>query len=144
MLGCAIGGPSAAGPFGFEVVLQDRVDGGERASADLQRTAAGCLQPVAAIALDQPDDADRGPESLLRVRALAHDRLDQRRGIAPDLAGLPPDPPPRPPRPTPRAARPVPRRRPWAPRRGWPGGPKAIAYEPRPGCRDGRPRWYAP
>jgi len=24
----------------------------------------GCLQPVAAIALDQPDDADRGPEIL--------------------------------------------------------------------------------
>ena len=39
--------------------------------------AAGCFQPVAAIALDQTDDADRGPESLLRVRALAHDGLDQ-------------------------------------------------------------------
>src|SRR5260370_865618 len=80
------------GPFGFEVVLQDRIDGSEGARADLQRPAAGCLQPVAAIALDQPDDADRGPESLLRVRALAHDDLDQRRGIAPDLAGLPSDP----------------------------------------------------
>src|SRR6202522_1632642 len=74
------------GPFGFEIVLQDRVDGGEGARADLQRPAAGCLQPVAAIALDQPDNADRGPESLLRVRALAHDGLDQRRGI-PDYCG---------------------------------------------------------
>src|ERR1700693_446807 len=80
------------GPFGFEVVLQDRIDGSEGARADLQRPTAGCLQPVAAIALDQPDDADRGPESLLWVRALAHDGLDQRRGIAPDLPGLPSDP----------------------------------------------------
>src|ERR1700676_2922603 len=80
------------GPFGFEIVLQNRIDGGEGARADLQRPAAGCLQPVAAIALDQPDNAEPGPESLLRVRALAHDGLDQRRGIAPDLAGLPPDP----------------------------------------------------
>src|SRR4029077_6244454 len=78
-------------PFGFEIVLQDRVYGGEGARADPQRPGARRLQPVAAIALDQPDDADRGPESLLRVRALAHDGFDQRRGIAPDLAGLPPD-----------------------------------------------------
>src|SRR3984893_12193766 len=83
-------------PFGFEVVLQDRIDGSEGARTDLQRPAAGRLQPVAAIALDQPGDADRGPESLLWVRALAQDGLDQRRGIAPDLAGLPPDPLPGP------------------------------------------------
>src|ERR1700674_5814849 len=82
----------SCGPFGFEVVLQDRIDGGEGARADLQRPAASRLQPVAAIALDQPDDADRGAEALLGVRALAHDDLDQRRGIAPDLARLPPDP----------------------------------------------------
>src|ERR1700675_3532595 len=81
-------------PFGFEGVLQDRIDGSEGARADLQRPAAAPLQPVAAIALDQPDDADRGPESLLWVRALAQDGLDQRRGIAPDLAGLAPRPPP--------------------------------------------------
>src|SRR6202795_1999793 len=80
------------GPFGFEGVLPDRIDGSERARGDPQRPAAGRLQPVTAIALDQPDDADRGPESLLWVRALAHDGLDQRRGIAPDLAGLSPDP----------------------------------------------------
>src|ERR1700676_1165215 len=80
------------GPFGFEVVFPDRVGGGEGARPDLQGPAAGCLQPVAAIALDQTDDADRGPESLLRVRALAHDGLDQHGGIAPDLAGLPSDP----------------------------------------------------
>jgi hypothetical protein len=38
----------SCGPFGFEVVLQDRVDGGEGARADLQRPAAGRLQSVAA------------------------------------------------------------------------------------------------
>src|ERR1700690_1215857 len=84
------------GAVGFGVFLQDRIDGSEGARADLQRPAAGRLQPVTAIALDQPDDADRGPESLLWVRALAHDGLDQRRGIAPDLAGLPPSSPRRP------------------------------------------------
>src|SRR5258708_2091659 len=80
------------GPFDFEVVLQDRIDGGEGARAHLQRPTTSRLETVAAITLEQPDDADRGPESLLRVRALAHDDLDQRRGIAPDLAGLPLDP----------------------------------------------------
>src|SRR5439155_21493047 len=80
------------GPFGFEVVLEDRVDGGEGACADLQCPSAGRLQPVTTIALDQPDDADGGAEALLGVSALAHDDLDERCGIAPDLAGLPPDP----------------------------------------------------
>src|SRR4029077_11019457 len=82
----------ACGPFGFEVVLEDRVDGGERACADLQRPAASRLQSVTTVALDQPDDADGGAESLLGVRTLAHDDLDERCGIAPDLAGLSPDP----------------------------------------------------
>src|SRR5882762_5897594 len=94
MLEWAIGGPSAAGAgrLASRLFFRDRIDGSEGARADFQRPAAGCLQPVAAIALDQPDDADSGPESLLRVRALAQDGLDQRRGIATDLAGLPPDP----------------------------------------------------
>src|SRR6266436_795569 len=99
-------------PFGFEVVLQDRIDGSEGARADLQRPAAGRLQPVAAIALDQPDDPDRGAKALLGVRALAHDDLDQRRGVAPDLAGLPPDPLRRPIGVAPMAAR-HPERRPY-------------------------------
>src|SRR5258707_15689128 len=57
------------GPFGFEGVLQDRIDGREGARADLQLPAAGRLPPGPAIALDPPDDAERGPASLLRVRA---------------------------------------------------------------------------
>jgi hypothetical protein len=57
------------GPFCFQVVLQDRIDGGEGACADLQRSAAGRLQPVEAMAPGQPDDADRGAETLLGVDA---------------------------------------------------------------------------
>ena len=94
MLECTIDGPSvaAAGRLGIEVALEDRIDGGVGACADLKRRAAGGLQPLPAVTLGQADDADRGAEALLGVRALAHDDLDQRRGIAPDLTGLPPDP----------------------------------------------------
>src|SRR5215471_2946360 len=80
------------GPFGIEVVLEDRIDGGEGARADLQGPAAGGLQPIAAIALGQAEDADGGAKALLGVRALAHDDLDQRSGVASDLAGLAGDP----------------------------------------------------
>src|SRR5215468_8888131 len=80
------------GPFGIEVVLQDRIDGGEGARADLQRPAAGGVQPITAIALGQAEDADRGAKALLGVRALAHDDLDQRGGVASDLAGFAGDP----------------------------------------------------
>src|SRR5436190_3096000 len=76
------------GPFGIELLLQDRVDRGVGTCADLKRPAAGRLQPLPAKTLGQADDADRGAEALLGVRALADDDLDQRRGIAPDLAGL--------------------------------------------------------
>src|SRR5215472_4914210 len=75
----------SCGPFGVEVVLQDRIDRGEGARADLQRPAARRFEPVAAIALEEPDDAEAGAEALLGVTALAHDEVEQRRGIAPDL-----------------------------------------------------------
>src|SRR5215475_5136040 len=75
------------GTFGIEVALEDRVDGGVRACADLKRPAAGGLQPLPAVTLGQADDADRGEEALFGVRALAHDILGQRCGMAPDLAG---------------------------------------------------------
>ena len=80
------------GPFGIEVGLEDRVDRGVGTCADLKRPAARRLQPLPAVTLGQADDADRGAEALLGVRALAHDDLDQRRGIAPDLADLSSDP----------------------------------------------------
>jgi len=55
-------------------------------------TAPRFLNALAAIAPGRPDDADRSAKTLLRMRAFAHDDLDQRRGITPDLAGLPRDP----------------------------------------------------
>src|SRR5262252_10483437 len=51
------------GTFGIEVALEDRVDGGVRACADLKRPAAGGLQPLPAVTLGQADDADRQPRS---------------------------------------------------------------------------------
>src|SRR6516164_8597553 len=59
------------GTFGIEVALEDRVDRGVGTRADLKRPAAGGLQPLPAITLGQADDADRGAEALLGVRALA-------------------------------------------------------------------------
>src|SRR5215467_10814427 len=75
----------------IEAVLEDRVDGTVGARPDLERPAAGGLEPLAAIGLGQPQDADAGAEALLGVRAFAQDDLDQRRGVAADRAGLPPD-----------------------------------------------------
>src|SRR5262252_9121293 len=80
------------GPFGIEVVFEDRMDGAEGARPDRERALAGRLNALPAIALGQPDDADRSAKALLWMRALAHDDLDQRRRIAADLAGLPSDP----------------------------------------------------
>jgi hypothetical protein len=74
------------GPFGFESFF--RIELTEVNSIARPQDAL----PVAAVVPDQPDDSNRGPEALLGVGALAHDDLDQRRGVAPDLAGLPPDP----------------------------------------------------
>ena len=70
MLAWAIAGPSAAGwraVSAIEVVLQDRVDGGVGARADLERPAAGGLEPLAAVGLGEPQDAEAGAEALLGV-----------------------------------------------------------------------------
>src|SRR6202163_4682443 len=79
-------------PLAIAVGLQDRVDRAVGSRADLQRPAAGGLQPLGPVALDEPHDADAGAKALLGVRALAQDDLDQRRGFGTDLAGLPRDP----------------------------------------------------
>src|ERR1700757_3278639 len=75
-------------PLAIEVVLQDRVDRAIRARADLERTTASGWEPFAAIAFGEPQDADAGAETLLGMRALLQDDLDERRGVAPDLTGL--------------------------------------------------------
>ena len=78
-------------PSAIEVVLEDRVDRAVGARTDLERAAASGFEPLAAIGLGEPQDADAGAEALLGVRALPQDDLDQRRGVAADLAGLPPE-----------------------------------------------------
>src|ERR1700687_732878 len=79
-------------PLAITVGLQDRVDRAVGSRADLQRSAAGGLQPLCPVALDEPHDADAGAEALLGVRSLAQDDLDQRRGLGADLTGLPRNP----------------------------------------------------
>jgi hypothetical protein len=69
-------------PLAIEVVLQDRVDRAVGARTDLERPAAGSFEPLAAIDLGEPQDADAGAEALLGVGALSQDDLDQRRGVA--------------------------------------------------------------
>ena len=53
------------GPSAIEVGLQDRVDRGVGARADLERAAAGGLEPVGAVGSGQPQDAEAGAEALL-------------------------------------------------------------------------------
>src|SRR5277367_3485969 len=66
-------------PLAIAVGLQDRVDRAVGSRADLQRPAAGSLQPLGPVVFDEPHDADAGAEALLGVGALAQDDLDQRR-----------------------------------------------------------------
>ena len=48
---------------------------------------AGGLQPLGAVALGQPQDAEAGAVALLGVGRLAQDDLDERGGARADLAG---------------------------------------------------------
>src|SRR5438552_1896399 len=66
------------GPLAIALGLQDRLHRRERARADLQCSRAGCLQPLGAIALGEPNDADAGAEALLGMFALAQNDLDER------------------------------------------------------------------
>jgi hypothetical protein len=70
------------------VRLQDRDDRSIGARADLQRVGTGGFEPLDAVAVGEPDDAETGAEALFGMRALAQDDLDQRRGHWADLAGL--------------------------------------------------------
>jgi hypothetical protein len=58
-------------------VLQDGGHGAVGAGTERQRSRAGGVQPLGAVALLQTEDADAGAESLLRMRAGAQDELDQ-------------------------------------------------------------------
>src|SRR6516165_3348363 len=63
-------------PLAIAVGLQDRVDRAVGSRTDLQRPAAGGLQPFGPVTLDEPHDTDAGAEALLGVCALAQDDLD--------------------------------------------------------------------
>jgi hypothetical protein len=93
MLGWEIAGPSAAGSGrpAIEAGLQDRVDRGVGARADLERALAGGLEPFGRMGAGQPQDAEAGAEALLGMGALAQDRGDQRLGAGADRRGLAPD-----------------------------------------------------
>src|SRR4029077_11024836 len=77
------------GPPAIEVVLQDGVDRGVGARADLQCPFAGGFEPLFAMAHDQPQNADASAEPLLGMRLLTQDDLDKCRRVASDLASSP-------------------------------------------------------
>ena len=54
------------------------VPSSRRARADLDGSATSGFQPLAAISLGEPQDADAGAEALLGMRPLLQDDLDQR------------------------------------------------------------------
>ena len=74
----------------IEVVLQNRVNRAIGARPDLERPAASGFEPLVAIALGEPQDADAGTEALLGMRAFLQDDLDERRGVLTDLSSSPP------------------------------------------------------
>src|SRR6201999_2300356 len=79
-------------PLAIEVVLENRIDRAVGARPDLERAGTSGFETFAATRLGQPQNAGAGAEALLGVRALPQNGLDERRGVAADLAGLPPQP----------------------------------------------------
>ena len=67
---------SLVGPSAIEVVLEDRFYAGVGARADRERPTAGHLQPIATVGFGKADDANRGTEALLGMRALTQNDLD--------------------------------------------------------------------
>ena len=75
------------GPFAINIVLEDRVDRRVGPRADIEGTSAGRFQPVRAMRLGQPDNADAGSKALFGMRALAQDDLDERRRAGAEQPG---------------------------------------------------------
>src|SRR4051812_4327456 len=67
-------------------ILQDRRHRAVGAGAKRQGSGARAVQPLGAVSLAEPKDADAGPEPLLGMRARAQDHLEQRGGISPTAA----------------------------------------------------------
>ena len=80
--------PAPAAEALSRAALQDGGDRGVGPGADRQSLRAGGIDPLGAIALDQPENADRRAEALLGMRPRAQDDVDQGGGVGADLAGL--------------------------------------------------------
>src|SRR5690606_37112214 len=70
-----------------ELVLQDRFDALEAGRADAQRTDTRRFEAGLAVAFAEPQDAEAGPEALLRMAAALEDLCDQRAGGRAGLVG---------------------------------------------------------
>src|SRR4051812_47277160 len=73
-------------------ILQDRRHRAVGAGTERQGPGARAVQPLGAVSLAEPENADAGPEPLLGMRARAQDDLEQRGSIVADDGGLAQDP----------------------------------------------------
>src|SRR3954451_18323537 len=73
-------------------ILQDRRHRGVGAGAERQGPGARAIQPLGAVSLAEPQNANAGPDPLLGMRARPQDHLDQRGRIVADGGGLTQDP----------------------------------------------------
>ena len=76
----------------IEVVAQDRGDGTVGARTDVDTALAGSLDAFGAVDAHQPEDAETGTKTLLRVRLGLEDQFNQADGCWTDLSGLAPQP----------------------------------------------------
>ena len=84
-------GTAMRGGVAIEVVVEDGFDGAVGPGADVERPCRGRLHPLRAEGFDQPDDAEAGPEALLRMGPFFQDQVAQRRRRRPDQGGIAPD-----------------------------------------------------
>src|ERR1700728_3777213 len=75
---------------GRRLVLAALQDGGDRligARVQQERTCAGGIETLCAVALGEPENPDGGAEALLGMRTRAQDDVDQSVGVGADLGG---------------------------------------------------------
>ena len=76
----------------IEVVLEYRLDRAISPGADLQGAGSRALETIAAVGMDEPEDAATGAEALLRMRPVLQDELAEQFGGGSDAFGLAADP----------------------------------------------------
>src|SRR5580704_3142873 len=72
----------------IELVVEDRTHRTVGQRADLDCPRGGGFQAIGAERPHQPDDAEAGPEALLRVGPMLQDQLAERGGSGADRSGL--------------------------------------------------------